>query len=182
MGGQLNVSGGFTQSTFAQAVINGDAYRVSKRLTTADSEEYIVHFDPASVDDVLYIATPAVDPDADARIDVYENADPGTNLVDDMQVHNMRYDVSADQETPEATIQRVSDGGLDTTGAEKTEETQIAKGNEFQAPADAPERAIWRIISGDETVSMVITDESNGSGNRFAFDTVMYEGPTLPED
>lgn len=183
MGGSLDLAGGHSHSLFTQAVINGDAYRISKRQSIDDGQEFIVHFDPAGADpdQVLYIATPSIDPPENALIDVYENADPGTSTNDDLQIHNMRYDVQASEEQPDATITRVSTGGLDTTGADQTEETQVRGNGEYQTPGDTELRGIWRIISGDETVSMVITDDSGGTANRYAFDTVVYEGPSLPE-
>jgi hypothetical protein len=107
---------------------------------------------------------------------VYENADPGENTVDDLFVHNMRYDGA---ESPEATVVRVSNSGLDTTSADQTEESRVVSGQGWNAPQGAPVRGIWRTIPVGETVSLVITDDSTGSGNVFSFDTVVYEGPTL---
>lgn len=164
------------QPILSQAVVDGNAFRVSKRQSIDDGQEFIVHFDPGG-GEVLYIATPAVDPPENALIDVYENADPGTSTNDDMFVHNMRYDVPAEEETPEASITRVSTGGLDLTGADQTEQTQVRGNGEYQTPGDLSQRGIWRIISGDETVTVVITDDSGGTANRYAFDTVVYEGP-----
>lgn len=184
MAGTMQNAGGYSHSMMTEAVIKGDAYRVSTRHTMSDLEELIVHFDPAGTDpdQVLYIATPAIDTPENARVDVYENADPGASVNSDLEIHNMRYDVPASMETPQASITRVTDGGLDLTNAEKTEETQIQSQGEYQTPGDLAQRGIWRIISGTETVSMIITDESGGVDNRYAFDTVVYEGPSLPED
>lgn len=166
------------KNIFTQAVINGDAYRVSKRHTLADSEELIVHFDPVVAGGTIHIATPAIDTARRAEIDIWENADPGANLVDDLFVHATRYDV--EPETPEATIQRVSSGGLDTTNADKTEETNIRQGGDYNTPGDTAQRGIWRTIPVGETISFVITDQSNGSGNVYGFDTMVYEGDTFP--
>lgn len=163
---------------FTRAVLNGDAYRVSKRHTLADGEELILHFDPVPAGGTIHIATPAIDSAQRAEIDVWENADPGANLVDDLFVHAMRYDV--EPETTDATIQRVSDGGLDTTNADKTEETNVRQGGNYNTPGDASQRGIWRTIPVGEAISFVITDQSNGSGNIYGFDCVVYEGDTLP--
>lgn len=160
---------------FDRAIANGNAYRVSMRHTMADGEELIIHFDPASSGQTLYIVTPAIEPPEIALIDVYENAAPGASTNDDLQIHNMRYDVAAEDETPDATITRVTNGGLDTSSADKTEETQLRGNGEYQTPGDTERRALWRIISGSETVSMVITDDSGGAGNRYGYDTAIYE-------
>lgn len=178
MGGTFTQDGGFGHGLLTEAVIAGDAFRISKRQSIDDGQEFIVHFDPG--DTVLYIATPAIDPPEIALIDVYENADPGTSGVDDLQIHNMRYDVPESDEQPNASITRVATGGLDISSADQTEETQLRGGGEYQTPGDTEARGIWRIISGSETVSMVITDDSGGTANRYSFDTVVYEGPTLP--
>jgi len=171
--------GATTHDRLQKAVIAGDAYRVSKRHTLADGEEFIIHVDPADAGGTVHIATPAIDTAQRAEIDVWENADPQTNLVDDLFVHAMRYDV--DPETPEATVQRVSDSGLDTSSADQTEQTNIRSGGDYNTPGDTELRGIWRTIPVGETVSFVITDQSNGSGNVYGFDTVVYEGDTLPE-
>ena len=160
------------------AVMTGDAYRVSGRQTLADGEEFIVHFDPVAAGGTIHIEPPAVLPDAAANIAVWENADPGANLVDDLFVHNMRYD---GQEQPDATIQRVSNGGLTTTSADQTEESRVIADINWNAPAGVSQRGIWRTIPVGETVTIVITDDSGGSNNVFSFDTVVYEGDSVPE-
>lgn len=169
------------RNEFAQAVMQGEAYRVSKRQTLASGDEFIVHIDPNVGGRTVHIEPPSVLPEAVANIDVYENADPGTNLVDDLEVHNMRYDTGQGSEMPGALIQRVTTGGLDTSGADKTEESRVGADMSWNAPQGAPSRGIWRTIPPGETVSMVVTDQSAGSGNVLAFDTVVYEGDILPE-
>lgn len=163
------------------AVVKGNAYRVSKRISLADGEQLIIHLDPVEAGGTIHIEPPSVLPEGVANVDVWENADPGTNLVDDLEVHNMRYDSGQGTEFPEATIQRVSDGGLDTTPADKTEESRAAADVPWNAPQGAPTRGIWRTIPVGETVSMVVTDDSGGQGNILAFDTVVYEGEAMPE-
>lgn len=167
-----------TETLFDRAMANGDAFRVSKRHTLADGEELTAHFDPVDAGGTIWIATPAITTPSQCHVDVWENADPGTNLVDDLFVHAMRYDVSP--ETPEATIQRVSDGGLGTGSADQTEQTVVNANEQYNTPGDEARRGIWRIIPVGETVSFVITDQSNGSGNVYGFDTVVYEGDTFP--
>lgn len=110
---------------------------------------------------------------------MWENADPQSNLVDDLLVHAMRYDVTP--ESPQATVQRVSNGGLDTSAADKTEETRVRSGGDYNTPGDSAQRAIWRTIPDGETVPFVVTDQSNGSGNVYGFDAVIYEGEGVPE-
>lgn len=164
---------------FTLAVVRGDAYRVSKRHSLDDGEEFILHVDPVSAGGTVHIATPALDTPELCHIDVYENADPQTNLVDDLFVHAMRYDVTP--EAPEATVQRVSTGGLDTSGGDQTEQTKIESGKDYNTPGDTEQRGIWRTIPVGETVSFVITDQSGGTANTYGFDTVIYEGDSVPE-
>lgn len=166
---------------FDRAVISGTAYRVSKRQTLAQGEEFILHFDPVSAGGTIHIEPPSILPDAAADVDVWENADPGTNAVDDLFVHNMRYDTGEGAETPGATIVRVSNGGLDTSTADKTEESRVISQVPWNSPGGSPSRGIWRTIPVGETVSIVVTDRSSGSGNVFAVDTVVYEGDIFPE-
>lgn len=170
--------GGPTTNILTQAVINGDAYRVSARRTLSDGEEFIIHLDPVDTGGTIYLEAPAVQTEIRALYDVYENADPGTNLVDDLEVHNMRYD---GDETPEATVQRVSNGGLDISSADKTEETFADSTNEGVDTGSAETRAIYRVIPTTDIISLVITDDSGGTNNNFAIDLVVYEGDTLPE-
>lgn len=169
-----------TYSRLEAAVIAGNAYRVSKRHTLSDGEELIVHFDPVSAGGTIHIEPPSLLPEGVADIDVWENADPGQNLVDDLFVHNMRYDSGAGNEQPQATVQRVSNGGLTTTDADQTEQSRAAADVPWNAPQGAPTRGLWRTIPVGETVSIVITDDSGGAGNILAFDTVVYEGKKLP--
>lgn len=165
------------QTAFAKAVVNGDAYRVSKRHTLADGEELIVHIDPVVAGGTVHIETPAISTPANCDIDVWENADPGTSTNDDLFTHAMRYDV--DPETPDATVTRVTDQGLDTSVADQTEQTRVRADTNYNTPGGEEQRAIWRTIPVGETVSFVVTDRSNGSGNVYGFDTVIYEGTTL---
>lgn len=160
---------------FDRAVANGNAYRVSTRHTMADGENLTIHFDPSTLNGPLYIATPAIEPPEKALVGVYENADPNATNTD-LKTHNMRYDVGSAKETPNSTITRVTNGELNTTGSDQTEETQVRSSGEYLTPGDTERRALWRITSGTENVSMVITDDSGGSNNRYGFDTVVYEG------
>lgn len=168
-----------TETLFDRALANGDAFRVSKRHTLADGEQLIAHFDPVEAGGTIWIETPAITTPANCDIDVWENADPGTSTNGDLFVHAMRYDVSP--ETPEATITRVSDGGLDTSSADKTEETRVGVEQNYNTPGGEERRGIWRVIPVGEAVSIVLTDRSNGSGNIYGFDTVVYEGETFPK-
>lgn len=172
-----------TINQFDRAMANGEAYRVSKRHTLADGEQLIAHFDPVEAGGTIYIETPAVTTPANCDIDIWENADPGTNTVESntdggLLVHATRYDVAP--ETPEAEIVRVTDGGLDTSTADKTEETHVQAGSLYNTPGGEARRSIWRIIPVGETVSFIVTDQSNGSGNVYGFDTMVYEGKTFP--
>lgn len=163
------------------SVVKGNAYRVSKRFTLSAGEQLILYFDPIEAGGTIHIEPPSVLPEGVADIDVWENADPQGNLVDDLEVHNMRYDSGQGTEFPEATIQRVTSGGLDTTGADKTEESRAAADVPWNAPQGAPIRGLWRTIPVGETIAMVITDRSSGSNNVLAFDTVVYEGQAMPD-
>lgn len=163
---------------FDRAVINGDAYRISKRHTLADGEELTVHIEPVSAGGTVHIETPAITTPANCDVDVWENADPGTSTNDDLFVHAMRYDVSP--ETPEATVTRVTDGGLATGSADQTEQTRVGANEQYNTPGGESRRGLWRTIPVGETVSFVITDQSNGSGNIYGFDAVVYEGDTFP--
>lgn len=167
-----------TESVYDRAIANGDGYRVSKRHTLADGEELTVHIDPVDTGGTLYIETPAITTPSQCDIDVWENADPGTSTVNDLLVHAMRYDV--DPETPDATVTRVTSGNLDTSTADKTEETRVQAGEQYNTPGGEARRGIWRVIPVGETVSFIITDQSNGSGNVYGFDTVLYEGSAFP--
>lgn len=161
------------------AVMTGDAYRVSLRHTLADGEELILFFQPVSAGGTIHIAPPAIEPPTAADIDVWENpADPSSNFGGDVFVHNMRYD---GQESPNATIDRVTNGNLNTTNADQTEETLLRSDQEFKTPGDVNQRAIWRTIPVGETIAMVITDRSGGTQNEYSFDTVVYEGDSVPE-
>ena len=162
---------------FDSAVDRGKAYRVSKRQSIDDGQEFTIHFIPADDGQTLFIESPAIDPEELADIDIYENAEPNEGETnDDVYVHNMRYDVDAENEEPDATVLRVNDSELDTANADKTEETLVRQGGEYQTPGGEERRGLWRIISGDETVTVVITDRSGGNNNICAFDTVIYEG------
>lgn len=164
-----------------RSVTTGQAYRVSKRQSLDDGQELIVHFDPQESGGTIHIEPPSLLPEGVADVDVYENADPGTNTTDDMVVHNMRYDSGSGTEQPKASILRVSDGGLNTTAADKTEESRAAADVTWNAPQGAPARALWRTIPTTENVSIVITDDSGGANNVLAFDTVVYEGDIYPD-
>lgn len=169
-----------TQSLLQRAALNGEAYRVSKRHTLADGEELIVHFVPVSAGGTIHIETPAITTPAACNIDVWENASPdGTtdDTADDLFVHVTRYDIAP--EAPDATVQRVTNGSLDTSSADQTEQTRVEAGEQYNMPGGVAVRGIWRTIPVGEAISFVITDQSNGSGNVYGFDTMVYEGPTL---
>jgi hypothetical protein len=160
------------------AVAMGNGYRVSKRFSLGDGEEFIVYIDPSDQYGTIYMEPPAIEaPDGKAHLDVYEGATPA-NLNDTLEVHNMRYD---GKEFPSATIEQVPNGDLDTTDpADKTEETFVQAGGVFGSVGGAGVRGIWRVIPTTDVISIVITDQSGGSGNSYAFDTVVYEGKELP--
>lgn len=164
---------------FTRAVLNGNAYRVSKRHTLADGEEFTVLFDPSSSGGLINIATPAISTPQLCNIDVWESAQPdgtASDTADDLFVHNMRYDLGEGQESPDATITRVTDGSLDTSNADQTEQTRVQATEQYNTPGDTEGRGIWRVIPVEDTVAFVITDQSNGSGNTYGFDAVVYEG------
>lgn len=166
-------------STLSQAVVYGDAYRVSMRHTLSDGEELIVFFDPAAAGGTIHIETPAIDNPQACNIDVWENpADPSANFAGDLLAHAMRYDVTP--ETPEATVDRVTTGNLDTSGADKTEETHIRTDGDYNTPGGEARRGLWRTIPVGETIAFVVTDQSGGANNVYGFDTVVYEGDTVP--
>lgn len=157
----------------------GEAYRVSLRHTMGDGEELTIYFEPVGSGGTIHIAPPAVESPEVAEVDVYENpADPSANFAGDVFVHNMRYDA---QETPDAVVDRVTTGNLDTTGADQTEESLIRASDRFNSPLDVAQRGIWRTIPVGETIGMVITDQSGGASNLYSFDTVVYEGEILPD-
>lgn len=162
---------------FSQAVIDGNSYRVSKRHTLSDGEQLIAFFDPVASGGTIHIETPAITTPANCDIDVWENPTPNATT-DDFFVHAMRYDVTP--ETPEATITRVNDGMLDTSTGDQTEQTRVNGSEQYNSPGDGAQRGIWRTIPVGETIAFIITDQSNGSGNIYGFDTVVYEGDTLP--
>lgn len=165
--------------TLAQAVVNGDAYRASMRHTLADGEKLIVFFEPVDPGGTIHIETPAIDNPQACDIDVWENpADPSANFAGDLYVHAMRYDVTPEE--PEATVDRVTTGNLDTSSADKTEETHVRADGDYNTPGGEAQRGIWRTIPVGETIAFVVTDQSNGSGNVYGFDTVVYEGDTVP--
>lgn len=162
------------------AVTTGHAYRISGRQTLDDGQEFTVHIDPNEASGTVHMAAPAILPDEAGDIDIYENAVPQTT-VDDLTVHNMRYDEGAGQERPEATVVRVPDSDLDTTDADRTEQARVFPDQPYPTPGDAPARAIWRTIPPTDTVSIVITDTSGGNANVFSFAMTLYEGDTLPD-
>lgn len=166
---------------FKRALLNGDAFRASNRTTLADGEEFIVHFSPSSDGGTFHIETPAISPDAAADIDVWENADPGSNAITGLLVHNMNYGVGEGDDEPTGTVTLVANGGLNTTGADQTEETFIRSGTEYNTPGGEEQRGLWRKVPAGENVTMVITDRSGGSNNEYSFDTVLYEGDTFPD-
>lgn len=55
------------------------------------------------------------------------------------------------------------------------------RGERQNTPGGEERRGIWRVIPVGETVSIILTDRSNGSGNIYGFDTVVYEGETFPK-
>lgn len=167
-----------TQSLLQKAALNGEAYRVSKRHDLDQDQELIVFFKPVSAGGTIHIETPAISSPQNANVDVWENpSDPSNNFGGDLEVHVTRYD--ATPETPEATIDRVTTGNLTTTSADKTEETRIQANEDYNTPGGSEVRGIWRTIPVGETIAMVITDKSTGSGNTYGFDTMVYEGSTL---
>lgn len=170
---------------FHRAINEGHAYRVSKRHTLADGEELTVLFDPVAAGGAIAIETPAINTPQACDVDVWESAQPdGTanDTADDLFVHNMRYDLGDGRESPEATIQRVTNGSLDTSSADKTEETRLQANREYNTPGGEALRTIWRVIPIEDTVAITITDQSNGSGNVYGFDTVVYESGPYPDD
>lgn len=184
MGGHINIDGSHSYSTLQECVMRGEGYRVSSRHTLAAGEEFTVYFEPVSAGGTIHIEPPSLLPEGVADIDVFEDAQPdGTadDTADDLFVHNMRYDSGLGAETPEATVQRITDGSLDTSGADQTEETRAAADVPWNAPQGAPTRGIWRTIPVGENVTIRVTDRSAGSGNVLAFDTVVYEGEILPD-
>lgn len=167
---------------FDRAVVEGNAYRISKRHTLADGEELTIHFVPVSAGGTIHIETPAITTPTACDIDVWENAEPdgsADDTADDLFVHAMRYDEAP--EGPEATVQRVTDGSLATGAADQTEQTRVVSGEQYNTPGGEARRGLWRTIPVGETVSFIITDQSNGSGNVYGFDTVVYEGETFPD-
>lgn len=161
------------------SVFAGQAYRVSLRHTMDDTEELTIYFEPVAAGGTIHIAPPAIESPEAANVDVWENpADPSENFAGDVFVHNMRYDA---QESPEATIDRVTTGNLTTTSADQTEESLVRAGDRFNSPLDVSQRGIWRTIPVGETIAMVITDQSGGANNLYSFDTVVYEGDILPD-
>lgn len=184
MGGEISTDGSHTYSTLQECVMRGEAYRVSARNTLAAGEEFSAYFEPVSSGGTIHIEPPSVLPEGVADIDIFEDAQPdGTagDTADDMQVHNMRYDSGIGAETPAATIQRITNGSLDTSSADQTEESRAAADVPWNAPQGAPTRGIWRTIPVGENVTIRVTDRSAGSGNILAFDTVVYEGDMLPD-
>lgn len=166
---------------FKRALLNGDAYRASNRTTLADGEEFIVHFAPSEAGGTMHIESPAISPDAAADVDVWENADPEGNAVAGLKVHNMNYGVAEADEQPTGTVTIVGGGGLNTTGADQTEETLVRSGTEYNTPGGEEQRGLWRKVPASENVTVVITDRSGGSNNEYSFDTVVYEGDTFPD-
>lgn len=88
MSGHMYTDGSHTYSTLQEAVMQGEAYRVSARRTLAAGEEFIVYINPVEAGGTIHIEPPSVLPEGVADIDVYENPDPQGNLVDDLEVHN----------------------------------------------------------------------------------------------
>lgn len=184
MGGHISIDGSHSYSTLQEAVMRGEAYRVSARQTLASGEEFSAYFEPVADGGTIHIEPPSVLPEGVANIDVFEDAQPdGTagDTADDLQVHNMRYDTGQGTETPAATVQRITNGSLDISAADQTEESRAAADVPWNAPQGAPTRGIWRSIPVGENVTIRVTDESSGSGNILAFDTVVYEGELLPD-
>lgn len=164
------------RSILAKSVIDGHSYRVSSRVQLDNGQEFTVDIDPDT--DALYIETPVIEAEGRANVDVWENASvaDGGTATDDLTIHNMKYD---ETDQPNATIQRINDGDTDTATADKTEETLVQSGGTFGGTANAAARGFWRIIPADMRVTIIVTDQSGGNGNWFAFDTVVHEGVGL---
>lgn len=161
------------RSLLGDSVTNGNSFRVSKRQQLDDGQEFTVDINPDT--DALYIETPSIEAEAFAHVDVWENAsvaDGGTTS-SDIIVHNMRYDQT---DTPSATVQRIANGDTDTSNADKTEETLVQGGGGFGGAGAASRRGFWRIVPSDMRITIIVTDQSSGTGNNFAFDTVIHEG------
>lgn len=161
------------RSLLADSVTNGNSYRVSKRQQLDDGQQFTVDIDPNS--EAVYIETPSIEAEAFAHVDVWENASvvDGGTTTEDIIVHNQRYD---QQDQPSATIQRIANGDTDTSTADKTEETLVQGGGVFGGAGANNRRGFWRIVPSDMRITIIVTDQSDGSGNNFAFDTVIHEG------
>lgn len=173
-----DLSGGVTEDLFTRSVIEGESYRASRRKTLSDGEELIVHIDPVSAGGTVYLEPPRVNPEERANYNVFENADPGTSTTSELFVHNMRYD---GQESPEATVTDVSSGGLDTSGADQTEETLIDQDNSEISTGGAGTRGVYRIVPTTDTISIVVTDQSGGNNNDYGIDITIHEGDVFPD-
>lgn len=160
-----------------RAVFNGDAYEISETFTLAADESVTIHIDPTQSGETVHISLPRITPSVAGQFEIFENATP-TNPQNDLFVHNMRYD---GQETPDTPVQRVANGNLDTSGADKTKETRVTVDSPSIAAGDGPVRGIYRTIPDTDIIPLRYTDRSNGSGNDVSMDLVMYEGETLPE-
>lgn len=159
-----------------RAVVNGDAYRVSQRVSVPNNNELIVHIDPADAGGTIWLGPPKINPPGTFDYDVWENAEPGTSTNDSLFVHNMRYDGT---DTPQATVTGVDDSGLDTSSADQTEQTLGDSNAGDIATEDISQRGIYRIIPTTDTISIVITNTS-GNSQDFGFNQVLYEGDTIP--
>lgn len=161
------------RSILAKSAIDGNSFRVSKRMQRDNGQEFTVDIDPDT--EAVFIETPAIEAEGRAHIDVWENASVVTDGTanDDLTVHNMKYD---ETDQPGATVQRISSGDTDTSGADKTEETLVQGGGTFGGTANAATRGFWRIVPSDMRITIIVTDNSGGNGNWFAFDTVIHEG------
>lgn len=172
-----------------EAAVRGESYRVTPEPTTDDDgfalddgQSFTVRIVPVSAGGTLHIQAPTIDPEEKARIEVYENASPdGTadDTANDLLVHNQRYDQGVGSETPEATIQRVTNGSLDVSGADQTEHRLLRTGQSYQE--DAGPRVFWRTVPLGDDISIRVTDVSGGTANELDFALVLFEGNILTD-
>lgn len=172
-----------------RAAVKGEAYRITPEPTTGndgysldDGESFTLRINPVDAGGTVHLQTPAIDPADKAQVEVFENAAPdGTadDTANDLYIHNQRYDEGQGSETPEATIQRVTNGSLDTSGADKTEHRLLRSGRSYE---DTPgERMFWRTVPTTDDISIRVTDVSGGTANELDFALVVFEGSIFPD-
>lgn len=172
-----------------RAAIKGEAYRITPQPTTGadgfaldDGEAFTLRINPVEAGGTVHLQTPNIDPADKATVEIFENAAPdGTtdDTADDLFIHNQRYDEGQGNETPTATIQRITDGSLDTTGADQTEHRLLRSGRSYE---DTPgERMFWRSVPITDDISIRVTDVSGGTANELDFSLVLFEGTIFPD-